>query len=138
MYEPQQILFFLGLQALSPEANGGIDDQSTGQETDLAQEHQSSDKFNVSEECKQQRNIQGPHQQFQRESGFTNCIPRRQYSKENFAIQTENFDSPRYHSVTNRYSRSHQYQSIPSFDCRRGINNFDSCAQFGGVRLYAR
>ena len=53
MYEARQILFFLGLQALSPE-NGGTDDQSSGQETDPAQDHQSSDKFNVSEESKQQ------------------------------------------------------------------------------------
>ena len=74
MYEARQILFFLGLQALSPETNGGSDDQSTGPETDPAQDHQSPGKFHVSEECKQQRNIQGPHQQFQRQSYFISLL----------------------------------------------------------------
>ena len=95
-------------------------------------------QFHVSEECKLTRNIQKLPQQFQRKSSRTNCRPRnQQFNKEAIASETEEFSIPctRHYAAADSYSRCQQYQPIPGFDCRRGIEEFGSCAQPVGVQL---
>ena len=133
MYEPNLQEF------LSPETYGGDGDQHAGKAADPAQDEQHlQDQFHVSEECKQPRNIQELPQQFQGKSYRTNCRPQsEQFNQEAFASKTEEFSIPstRHYAAANCYSRCQQYQPIPGFNCRRGIEEFGSCAQPVGVRL---
>ena len=137
MYEPRPILYFLGLQEfLSPETNGGDSDQDAGQAADPAQSEQHLQEFHVSEECKQPRNIQTLPQQFQRKSYLTNCRPRtQQFNQEVLANEAEklSISSPRHYTEADCYSRCEQYQPIPV--CRRGITEFESCAQPIGLPI---
>ena len=117
MYEPDKILFFCGLQALTSKSNGGVSDTGcAGQKDDLAQEqYEYQQQFHVSGDYNPTRNIEGPHQKFQRESYFTNCWPRNNQEAATYQAETTNI----YYSE----------QETPSLECRRGVELFDSCAQ---------